>query len=143
MTCPGLHCPGCSGGQSLGILGGGIALLAIAGQTVQWAAERIWWIGGTLAASFAVAVAVSAALEAWSDRRAARYAAGHGIVSRADVLRLPRGVPATPVTSAPRRELPAATHVHLHFDRAGTAEAATIIRTALPRQAGDAITEGN
>jgi hypothetical protein len=65
MSCPGLHCPGCSAGQSLGILAAAVIGLAAA-ETVEWVAERIWWIGGTLAACFALAIAASMALERWA-----------------------------------------------------------------------------
>lgn len=114
MTCFGLHCPGCSEGQSLGVFGGGIAVLILADRTVQFVAERIWWIGGTAAACFAVSVAVSMALEAWSDRRGARYAVAHGIMSRADVIaaglehQMPVGQPR-------RRELPPVTEQHTRY----------------------------
>jgi hypothetical protein len=86
MSCPGLHCPGCSAGQSLGILAAAIIGLAVAAETVRWVAERIWWIGGTLAVCFALAVAGASWLERWADRRGARFAAAHGILSRADVI---------------------------------------------------------
>lgn len=141
MTCPGLHCPGCSGGQSLAIVGSGVVALAIAYQTAQWVHERIWWIGGTAAACFAVATAVSMALEARSDRRGARYAAEHGILSRADVIlpepeRRPVFEPAQE-----RREIRPPTVINLNIYTADAeASAARIIRTALPGQAGAAIT---
>ena len=93
---------GCSGGQSLGILAGVVVGLAVAAELVQWVADRIWWIGGTLAVCFARAVAASMALEAWADRRGARFTALHGIRSRADVI-LPEPVRAVVVEPAPAR----------------------------------------
>jgi hypothetical protein len=141
MSCPGLHCPGCSGGQSLGILAGVVAVVIIADETVQWVAERIWWIGGTLALCFALAVAASMWLEGWNARREARFAAAHGILSRADVI-----LPAPAATGLPRQqrlavEPPAA--VHIHFHGLPDAEQAAIIRTALSGPTGEAITGGN
>jgi hypothetical protein len=141
MSCPGLHCPGCSGGQSLGILAAAVVGLAVAAKLVQWVADRIWWIGGTAAVSFALAVAASMWLEGWNARREARFAAAHGILSRADVI-----LPAPAATGLPRQqrlavELPAA--VHIHFHGLPDAEQAAIIRTALSGPAGEAITGGN
>jgi hypothetical protein len=131
VSCPGLHCPGCSEGQSLAILGGVVIGLVLADRMVQWVAERIWWIGGMLAVAVAVAVAASMALEAWNDRRGARFAARHGILSRADVI-MPEPVRAVVVESAPaRRELePRA--IHLHFHGLPDTEQAAVIRQALP-----------
>jgi len=84
VSCPGLHCPGCSGGESIGILAAVVVGLVVADRTVQWVAERIVWIGGTIAVSLAVAVVASMALGAWTERREARFAARRGIYSRAD-----------------------------------------------------------
>ena len=93
MSCPGLHCPGCSGGQSLGVLAAVVGIAVIADETLQWVAERIWWIAGTLVVCFALAVAASMWLERLSDARCARFAERRGIVSRADVDELtPAGV---------------------------------------------------
>jgi hypothetical protein len=88
MGCPGIHCPGCTEGQSLAITGGAVLGLLLAAETVKWVAERVWWIGGTMAVCLALSVAASMALEAWADRRGARFAAAHGILSRADVIRV-------------------------------------------------------
>ena len=79
MSCPGLHCPGCSEGQSLGVLGGLVVIVYAADQLSVWVAEHIWEIGGTLAACFALSVAVSMWLERWAVIRGARFAAAHGI----------------------------------------------------------------
>jgi hypothetical protein len=46
--------------------------LVLLDQTVQWAADRIWWIGATLAACVALSVAASMWLEARADRRGTR-----------------------------------------------------------------------
>ncbi len=111
-------------------------LAAVAGaavaadKTCAWVAERIWWIGGTVAVSFALAVAVSMALEAWAGRRAARFAARHGILSRADVI---AAAPVRPAISPV---------VNFNFYAAPAGERAAVIRTVIPGKAGDAITEG-
>lgn len=119
MNCPGLHCPGCSGGQSLGILGGAVLGLVVADKLCAWVAERIWWIGGTVAVCMVLAVAASMWLERLSDARCARFGQRHGIASRADVAELsPAGV-----AWLLRHEQPQATrgtalaienHVHYH-----------------------------
>lgn len=133
MSCPGLHCPGCSQGQSLGILAGAVIGLAVAAETVQWVAERIWWIGSTLAACFALAVAASMWLEAWADRRGAKFAAAHGILSRADViLSVPAAAAGLPRQQRPAIEPPAA--VHIHFHGLPAVEQSAIIRQALPSE---------
>jgi hypothetical protein len=141
-VCAGLHCPGCSEGQSLGIFGSVAAGVLAADQTVQWVADRIWWIGGTLAASYAVAVAVTMWLERRADARGVRYAEQHGIASRADVEELtPAGV--AWLTSHEQPHALGATVIKLNIYTADAeASAARIIRTALPGQAGDEITPG-
>ncbi len=112
MPCPGFHCPGCSEGQSLGIAAAAVVGLVLADQAVQWVAERIWWIGGTLAVCFALAVAASMWLETQAARRGARFAAAHGILSRADVI-LPEPVRAVVVEPAPERP---AIEQHVHYE---------------------------
>lgn len=93
MACPGLHCPGCSEGQSLGILGAAVIGTVVAAEMCAWVAERIWWIGGTVAACFILATAASMWLERLSDARCARFGERRGIASRADVDALtPAGV---------------------------------------------------
>jgi len=85
VTCPGLHCPGCSGcrsGVARPVLAVAVFLLAGGGGAVialEWLAERILWILGT--AVLAVVLAVAAVLylircqerreQAWGLRRAA------------------------------------------------------------------------
>ncbi len=132
MSCPGLHCPGCSEGQSLGIAAGAAVALVLADQAVQWVAERIWWIGGTVAVCFAVSVALSMWLERRADARAARFGARHGIASRTDVDELtPAGVAWLLRNDQPRQQI--APVVHLHFHDAPASERAAIIRTAIDR----------
>ena len=129
MSCPGLHCPGCSEGQSLGILAAAVVGVAIAAETVQWVADRIWWIGGTLAACAVLAVAASMWLERWADRRGARFAAAHGILSRADVM-----LAVLPPVRLPRHQRAAVeplTTVHIHFHGLPDVEQTAIIRQAL------------
>jgi hypothetical protein len=86
MSCPGLHCPGCSSGQSAGIAALAVVGLVVADRTVQWVAERVVWISATTIVCFALAVAAGMWLERCANRRGARYAAAHGILSRADVI---------------------------------------------------------
>ncbi len=157
MSCPGLHCPGCSEGQSLGIAGGVVLGLVLLDQTVQWVTERIWWIGGTVAMCFALAVAAGMWLERWAERRGASFAAAHGIVSRADVIQPGRaraevlppreirhGVAEIRTPGADSGRPAIENHFHIHIgDAAGSDVARALIRTALPGQAGGAITEGN
>jgi hypothetical protein len=129
MGCPGLHCPGCSGRQSIGILvvlGGGLYLAA---EALAWVAERIWWIAGTLAVSFALALAGCVALARWTDRREARFAE-----RRAEL-----GALAAAAEQLPRAERPAIEqHVHYHVHLDGRQ---AVTRTVLPGQAGPAITD--
>ena len=138
MNCPGLHCPGCSGGQSLGVLVAVGAIVYVAAETVQWVAEHIWWIIGTLAVCFALAVAASMALEAWADRRAARFAERHGILSRADVM-AGAVVPAAVLPpSAARPAIAPPPQVVINIFGMPSSEQAAIIRQALPGDAGAA-----
>ena len=144
MSCPGLHCPGCTEGQSLAIVGAAVGALVVAAEVVPWVAGHIWEIGLTAAACFAISVALSMCLEAWADRRGARFAAAHGIPSRADVIRV--GVvgtcePLPHSRSAGRdRELVTPARpaieprpaIHLHFHGVPGEQAAEIIRQALP-----------
>lgn len=133
MTCPGLHCPGCSGRQSLAVLAAVVFGLVVADKAFAWVADRIWWIGGTLAVCFALAVAVSMWLEAWADRRGARFAAAHGILSRADmILPAPAAAAGLP-RQQPRPGIEPPAAIHLHFHGLDQAEQAAIIRSALPR----------
>jgi hypothetical protein len=142
MTCPGLHCPGCTEGQSLAITGGGVVGLVLAAETVQWVAERVWWIGGTMAVCLALSVAVSMSLEAWADRRGARFAAAHGILSRADVI-LPEAARAVVVEPAASRPAIAPTYI-LNFYGTDSGDMAARVIRAIPGTARDAIaTEGN
>ena len=150
MSCPGLHCPSCTEGQSIAITGGAVAVLVLAAETIQWVAERVFWVGGTMAACLALSVAASFWLERMADRRGARFAAEHGILSRADVIRV--GVveicePLPHSRSAGRdRELVTTARpaieprpaIHLHFHGVPGEQAAEIIRQALP---GESVTE--
>jgi hypothetical protein len=132
MSCPGLHCPGCSGGQSLGILAAVVAVTYVAAETVLWVAEHIWWIVGTLAVCFGLAVAASMWLERWADARGARFAAAHGILSRADVV-APEVVRAAVVERVPERPaITPAPQVVINIFGMPSPEQAAIIRQALP-----------
>jgi hypothetical protein len=76
----------------------------------------------------------------WLRHRARHPAAlsGRQLVTAEVITPQPQAVtaPAAAAIEPPRE-------VHLHFHTADPAEAAEIIRTALPGTAGDAITEGN
>lgn len=129
MSCPGLHCPGCSGGQSLAVLGGlGVAVFA-AYKIVPWVADRIWWIGGTVAVSVALSAAACLALAAWTDRRTARFAAYRAAVRAREVPEVVT-VTATPIPSAERPAL-GFRDLHIHLDGVPTEAQAAVIRQAL------------
>lgn len=119
MSCPGLHCPGCSGGQSLVVLAATAAAVAVAAETVIWVAENLWWIVPAAVACYVLAVAAAMAMERRSDRRAAEWGAARGIRSRADVI-----MPPPPA----RRELPPVVNIYV----ADETMAARVIRQALP-----------
>ena len=82
ICCP----PCCSNPRSLGTLAAVGAVVYVADQLSAWVAVRIWWIAGTVVLCVALAVVISMMLEGWADRRGARFAERHGILSRADVL---------------------------------------------------------
>lgn len=129
MSCPGLHCPGCTGGQSLGILAAVVGAVVVADEAVQWVAERIWWIGGTLAVCFALSVAAAIMLGRWADRRDARRDAAWRAMKAAQAPAVVT-VHATPVTSAERPAL-GFRDLHIHLDGVPSAEQAAVIRQAI------------
>ena len=132
MSCPGLHCPGCSSGQSAGIAAALGVGLVVAASAVPWVEARIWWIGGTLAVCFALSVAASMWLEARSDRRGRQWGADRGIYSRADYIApLPPRVVRAEVLDAPRAELPAAQPVIINVFGHLDADQAEVIRRAI------------
>ena len=112
MSCPGLHCPGCSGAQSLGILAGAGIVLGVAYETAAIVRDYIVPIAVVTAACFALAVAASVWLERWSDRRCAAWGAARGIRSRADVILPPARAPA----AFPAAGTPAAIEQHVHYE---------------------------
>jgi hypothetical protein len=131
MSCPGLHCPGCSGGQTAGLAAATVVGLVVAAETVQWVAERIVWICATMAVCFILAVAAGIWLGRLADRRGARFAAAHGILSRADaILPYPVRVPAVPAT-APRPAI-CAPQITVNIFGIPSPEQAAVIRQALP-----------
>jgi len=138
MSCPGLHCPGCSEGQSLSVLVAVVVGLVVAAETVHWVAERIWWIGSTVAVCFALAVAAGMWLERLADRRGARYAAAHGILSHADVI-LPAPARPAAVQAEPERLAIAAPQIVVNIFGVPSPEQAAVIRQVIPGQAGPAI----
>ena len=109
---------------------------------VQWVAERVWWIGGTVVVCFALAVTASTWLERACRAPRAAWGAARGIYSRADVI-LPYRAERIrePLADPGRRALPAPQITVNIFGMPTTGQAA-IIRQALPGTAGDAITEG-
>jgi len=138
MSCPGLHCPGCTGKQSLGVLVGVVAIAYVADEVCVWVAERIWWIAGTLAVCFALATGASMWLEAWADRRGARFAALHGVRSRADVI-LPEPVRGVVVERVPERPAIApAPQITINIFGTPSSEQTAIIRGALHGRDGEA-----
>ena len=128
MSCPGLHCPGCSGVQSLGVLAAAGVVLCVAYETVAVVARYIVPVAAVVVACFALSVAAAVWLEGRSDRRAAEWGAARGIVSRADVILPP----------PPPRAAIAPQVVNFNFYGADTARAAAVIRHAIPGAAGDA-----
>jgi len=134
MSCPGLHCPGCSGGQSLGIAAGVVVGLVVAAETVRWVAERIWWIGSTMAVCFVLAVAASMWLERRADRRGAAWGAARGIYSRADML-MPYPARAAAVSAGPEQPTVAAPSTTINIFGVPSPEQPAVIRQALPAQA--------
>lgn len=102
----------------------------VAAETVTWVAEHIWEIGLTVAACFALAVAASMWLERWADRRGARFAAAHGILSRADVI---LAAP-PPAAGLPRQQRAAIAPVQIHFHGLDDEQQAEIMGRALPRK---------
>jgi hypothetical protein len=93
MSCPGLHCPGCSSGQSAAIGVVGVVGLVVAYEAVVSVAEHIWEIGGTIVVCFALSIAISMWMERWAVVRGTRFAVARGVASQADVAALnPAGV---------------------------------------------------
>ncbi|HEY1323408.1 MAG TPA: hypothetical protein VGF32_24330 [Streptosporangiaceae bacterium] len=137
MSCPGLHCPGCSGSQSAGIAAAVVVALAVAAEAVQWVADRIWWIGGTAAVCYAMAVVAGTRLERRNDRRAAAWGAARGIYSRADVI-LPCPVRAAAVPAEPARPAIAAPGITVNIFGVPSPEQAEVIRQVLPEPGGAA-----
>lgn len=131
MSCPGLHCPGCSGGQSLGILAAGVVGLVLADEACVWVADRIWWIGGTLAVLVGLSAAAAITLGRWADRRDERRAVAWRALKAAEASVIGTRVPDS-VTSAERPAL-GFRDLHIHLDGHPSAEQAAVIRQALGR----------
>ena len=66
--CPGLHCPGCSSGETAGAVASAVAI-----AVAVWLLAQILWL---LAAAVGVAVAVSVPALIWLARRGPAIAAG-------------------------------------------------------------------
>jgi len=114
-----------------------LALTAFLG--VDWIVTHLIEVAIMSASCGALAVAAVVALMRWADRRDARYAArGPLLVTReAPAILTATVTPQVTQVTPPAIEQ----HVHFHFDPADR-EAARIIRTVIPGQAGDATTEG-
>jgi len=93
MTCPGLHCPGCSSGQSAGIAALAAVGLVVADSTMQVVAENIVWISAVVVVCFVLSVTASMWLEQRSGRRCAAWGHERGTYSRADMILPYRCVP--------------------------------------------------
>jgi hypothetical protein len=127
MSCSGLHCAGCGGGAGVPL----VALAALEGFT--WVAAHVIEVAAVSLACGVLSVAAVVALMRWQDRRQAAFAArGPLLVTRAGAAPLP--------PARQRAALPPV--VNNYFYVADPAMAARVIRTAIPGQAGDAITEG-
>ena len=143
MSCPGLHCPGCTGKQSLAGLVALAVIVYVAYEVFAFVACYIWWIIGALVVCFALATAASMWLERLSDARCARFGERHGIASRADVDELtPAGVAWLLAREQQRPAVGPAPVVNFNFYAAASPEQARVVRTVIPGTAGDAITEG-
>lgn len=108
-----------------------VPLVAFLG--IEWVAEHLAAVAAVSAACGVLAVAAVVALMRWADRRDARRAA---MWQFQYVREVPSARPAE-VPSAARPGL-AAGGLHLHFHGLPAAEQATIIRQALPGDAGAA-----
>lgn len=138
MKCPGLHCPGCrDGGGKVIVIVGGIAAGMLA---AEWVAAHAWEVLAVTAACGALAVAAVVALMRWADRRDARHAAEHPFLVARDAAALTATV--TPQVTQETTRPAIVNNYYIRIDPASR-EAARIIRTAIPGQSGDAITEGN
>jgi hypothetical protein len=111
----------------------------MAAETVQWVADRIWWIGSTVIVCFALAVAAGRWLERLADRRGARFAAAYGIVSRANVI-LPAPARVAADQAEPERSAIDAPQITVNIIGVPSPEQAALILQALPGHAitGDA-----
>ena len=140
MSCPGLHCPGCSGGQTAGLAAATVVGLVVAAETVQWVAERIVWISATMAVCFILAVAVGMWLERLAYRRGARFAAAHGILSRADVILPYPARVAAMLATTPRLAI-GEPQITVNIFGVPSPEQAAVIRQTLPGYAFTGDTE--
>jgi hypothetical protein len=134
MTCPGLHCPGCSSCSGGGWLVRLAALVFAVIEIAEFIAARIWWILGGTAVAIAVPVYIVWRLTRWQQHREAVHAVQRPFVTEREA---PAAVP-----SAARRELGSATVINVNIFTADAEEsAARIIRQALPGHAGDETAE--
>lgn len=122
--------------------GGGAAIFAAvfaavaAIQGLEWVLARIWWIAGSAAVITALAVAAVIPLMRWAERRDARR------LPLWKVREVPASVTATVIPQAVTGARPAIeNHFHVHHHYADGREPVRVF-TAIPGQAGDALTEG-
>jgi hypothetical protein len=99
--------PCCSNPRSLGSLAAVGVLVFVADQLFAWVADRIWWIAGTVVLCFALAFAAATAIGVCTERREARFAVRHGILSRADVERAEAAQIGKPIAVLPLTVVPA------------------------------------
>jgi hypothetical protein len=136
MSCSGLHCAGCGGGGAAVPV---VALAAFVG--IDWVAAHLAEVAAISAICGVLAVAALVMLMRWCARR-------ETVVAATRSLWVTRDVPAPAITGRviPQAiQQPAAPaieqHVHYHLHVADGYEAARVF-TAIPGQAGEAITEG-
>lgn len=133
MSCSGLHCAGCAGGAAVPVVPLAVVF------SLAWIAEHLVEVIVMCGVSGTLAVLVVVALMRWGERQDARraqiWAARKAAASRPSIT-------ATVIPQASRgTALAIENHVHYHYhgERASP-EPARVIRTALPGQAGAAIT---
>lgn len=106
-------------------------VFAATAAVVEWIARNLWWLATVAGIIFAALVTAAIWWMRGAPGRKAEFAAAIAAQRAANA-----------VPAAPRRELAGDTHVHHHLHMHGVSddERAAIIRTAIPGQAGDAVT---
>ena len=131
MSHPGAHCAGCTGVSAVPAA----AFAVFCGLT--WIAEHLAEVIAVSAACYVLSVAAVVALSRVTARReaafGARLAAAHqrGTLTATVIPQVTQEATARPAIEQ---------HFHVHHHYADSREPARVIRTALPGQAGAAIT---